>query len=223
MNLHSFGCSFILGSDLADQREDFPSFNTWPALVAKNLGHNYHCHAFAGIGNLRILEQILYHAQDPRDKIFVISWTWIDRFDYVSQYQGIYQGMSRQGWHTIVPNDHSDLSQNYYKNLHSQYRDKLTTLIYVDLTIKTLTQQQIPFVMTYLDPLLIEQDTKVMPVLQGLENQIRPWLFDFDGQGFYDWSRSQGFEISAAWHPLESAHRAASGYVLDRWQDLIKT
>ena len=71
MTLKSFGCSFIFGSDLADDGRDgpyaTPSQLTWPALLAQHLGRDYQCYARPGSGNLQILNTILNqidHAED---------------------------------------------------------------------------------------------------------------------------------------------------------------
>jgi hypothetical protein len=89
MKIKSFGCSFIFGTDLADETRGEPyaqsSQLTWPALLAQDLGLEYECHARPGSGNLRILEKILsISIQTPAT--FVIGWTWIDRFDYYLDY-----------------------------------------------------------------------------------------------------------------------------------------
>ena len=87
MKLKSFGCSFIYGSDLADASINpgnlIPSNHTWPAHLARLQNRDYECYAKPGSGNLQILEKILTQASD-KDKhdLFVIGWTWIDRFDY---------------------------------------------------------------------------------------------------------------------------------------------
>ena len=63
MNLKSFGCSFIYGSDLLDTvrppRASRPSRATWPSLYATSLGYNYQNYAQPGSGNLQIAERIL--------------------------------------------------------------------------------------------------------------------------------------------------------------------
>ena len=87
MTLKSFGCSFIFGSELADDGRDgpyaTPSQLTWPAHLSKHLSRDYQCYARPGAGNLQILEQLLNQSaiNDDTD-LFVIGWTWIDRFDY---------------------------------------------------------------------------------------------------------------------------------------------
>lgn len=200
MTLHSFGCSFIYGSDL-----DSPSL-TWPSLMARELGCHHICHAVPGAGNLQIMESVLQNYQ-PGD-ICIVGWTWIDRFDFVD--------ISDESWQTLRPaldHQHADF---YYRNLHSQYRDMLTNLCYIKTVIDTLGDSN--YIMTALDYLLFEE---VNPnwhqpnAVSKLQNLVKPHIKDFGGKNFLDWSRDRGFDISEKWHPLEDAHKAAADYFID--------
>ena len=87
MQVKSFGCSFIFGSELADDGKNglyaIGSRLTWPALLAKHYNYQYQTHARPGSGNLQILERMLNQtAVSDNLDLFVIGWTWIDRFDY---------------------------------------------------------------------------------------------------------------------------------------------
>jgi len=214
MILRSFGCSFIFGTDLSDDgrhsRYATPSQHTWPALTAKYQNAQYQCHARPGSGNLQILERILNQAcVEILPAFYIIGWSWIDRFDY------IYTGYDR--WKTVMPIDSDSVAVNYYKNLHSQYRDKLTNLIYIKTAIDTLQQCKIPFVMTHMDNLLFETDWHAEPGIKHLQNYIRPHIKTFENKTFLDWSKEKGFEISPTLHPLEAAHAAAAEYAINHF------
>lgn len=200
MKLHSFGCSFIFGSELAHAQ------NAWPARLAKHLNWQYSCHAWPGSGNLRIAESVLKQISLSDQSFFIIGWTWIDRFDYV--------GAVANEWSTILPTDVDSHSQLYYKHLHSEYRDKLTNLMTIKLVIDQLQSAQIPFLMTYMDELLFDQRWHVNSAIVKLQNEIRPYMTMFNGQTFLDWSRSHGYAESQLWHPLEEAHQAAADYMI---------
>ena len=209
MNLKSFGCSFIFGTDLADDGRNgiyaTGSYLTWPALLAKHLGYNYKCRARPGAGNLQILENVLNHAASNNPAVFVIGWTWADRFDYVGSTPRPWFGTK---WSTIMPIDTDNLAKVYYKELHSEYSDKFRTLSYIKLAIDTLKQKNIPFIMTYMDELIFDRQWHVMPGLLELQDYITPYMTTFEGETFLEWSKSKGFEISETSHPLEPAHRA---------------
>ena len=216
MNLKSFGCSFIFGSDLSDDGRNgpyaTPSQLTWPAHLARHLAKEYQCYARPGAGNLQILEQVLNHAASSNTTdLFVIGWTWIDRFDY---YPTAPDNPSRSPWRTIMPVDTDTLAKTYYRDLHSEYRDKFTCLSYVKLAIDTLNQKGIPFIMTYMDNLLFDQQWHTTPAVIDLQEYVKPHMTMFDGKTFLEWSRSQGYPETAAWHPLEEAHRVASDLMI---------
>ena len=195
MNLKSFGCSFIYGTDLT-------SCNlTWPGLLAQHINYEYQCYARPGSGNLQILEKILNQTTTDDSALYVIGWTWIDRFDY--------NNPANDQWKTIMPVDTDSLANTYYRELHSQYRDKLTTLIYIKATIDSLKQKQCPFIMTYMDELIFETEWHTTPAVIDIQNYIRPYMTKFENKTFLDFSKQKGFPISETLHPLENAHQAA--------------
>jgi hypothetical protein len=212
MKLKSFGCSFIYGSDLSDQIDhDLPPYAcsnlTWPALVSKSYGFNYECYAEPGVGNFKILSSVISQASLDDPAVFVINWTWIDRFDFVDD---------REQWTTVRPSNDSALSDMYYRNFHSQIKDMMTSVYAINTAIDFLQEKKIPFVMSYMDYSMMENinpnwhDPRYVSVMQ---NKIRKFLIDFQGKNFLDWSRDKGFDISENWHPLDRAHSAAADYI----------
>jgi hypothetical protein len=230
MILKSFGCSFIFGSDLADdgQGEPYASSSqlTWPALLAKDFGHGYQCHARPGSGNLRILEKVLSQASDSdSNSLFVIGWSWIDRFDYTVDLTGrdhIYDLAGNNVWRTVMPVDINNTAQVYYRDLHSEFRDKFTTLINIKIAIDRLRQKNIPFVMTYIDELIFETQWQTTPAIVDLQNYIQPFMTTFDGRTFLDWTKEKGFPISETLHPLEDAHQAAFELIKSKFDTTLR-
>jgi hypothetical protein len=209
--LKSFGCSFIYGSELPGEsfEEPYsPSMFSWPALIAENLKINYECHASPGIGNFKIYCDILANSYLDDDSIYLINWTWIDRFDYVDQHEQ---------WSTLRPGEHTDLEKFYYRNFHSQLSDVISSASYIVSAAEHLKSLNCPYIMTYMDYNLTKQidphwhDSRYLEVLQ---KKLKKILVNFDGVNFLDWSRKNNFKISALWHPLEDAHRAAANYWL---------
>ncbi|CAB4137727.1 hypothetical protein UFOVP328_64 [uncultured Caudovirales phage] len=195
MKLKSFGCSFIYGTDLAS------TDLTWPGLLAQHINYEYQCHARPGSGNLQILEKILNQTTTNDSAFYVVGWTWIDRFDYAEP--------ANDQWKTIMPVDTDKIASNYYRDLHSQYRDKLTTLIYIKTAIDCLKQKNYPFVMTYMDELIFETEWHTTPAVIDIQNYIKPYMTKFENKTFLDFSKEKGFPISETLHPLENAHQAA--------------
>lgn len=223
MKLKSFGCSFIFGSDLPDDGRNGPyatgSDLTWPALIAKHFDYTYETYARPGAGNLQILERLLNQISPDDPAIYVIGWTYVDRFDYVHEKLATPWPGTR--WKTIMPIDTDSLAETYFRNLHAEYSDKLRSLIYVRTAIDCLRQNGCQFIMTYQDPLILCRKWHTTKGTNLLSEQVSPCLKDFEGQTFLQWSRSKKFPISDADHPLEQAHREAADLILTDWSDYL--
>ena len=211
MNLKSFGCSFIFGSELSDDGK-YSNFVTgsqltWPAHLANHFNYQYLTYSRPGAGNLQIAERALSQLATNEQAFFVIGWTYIDRFDYVNVANPErWKGMP---WSTLMPIDTTDIATTYYKNLHSEIRDKLTTLMSVRLVIDTLKQKGCPFIMTYMDELMFNKQYNTTPAVTDLQDYIQPHMTTFEGTNFQQWSKKNGYPITSVGHPLESAHAAA--------------
>ena len=206
----SFGCSFMAGTDLVSPA------NTWPAILAGKLQIEHQCLARPGIGNLQIMESILDECMH-KDVIFLVNWTWIDRFDFVD--------VSTESWQTLRPALDHPHADGYYRDMHSQYRDMLTNLCYIYTAINCLVSQNQQFIMTYMDSLLFEsvdQNWHKSRAVQILQNKIKHHLEDWQGKNFLDWSKAGGHDISPTWHPLDSAHLAAADYMLPRIDAILR-
>lgn len=207
MKLKSFGCSFIFGTDLPDandgstQLEITASQRTWPARLAQHLELDYECYAFAGLGNLQIMSRILDQV-DLEPSLFVVSWTWIDRFDYVNDAQ--------QKWHTIRPTCEDSAAEFYYRNLHSQYTDKLRSLSAIKLAMDAIKQHGHDLIMTYMDDLIFETQWHTSSSVRYLQHAVQPCMTTFDGQTFLQWARHNKYAINDSLHPGEDAHADAA-------------
>lgn len=206
MKLKSFGCSFIFGTDLHDDGRNLPAATasnyTWPALLAKHHNLQYCCYARGGASNLEILERLLSQLTDVEPAVYVVGWTWIDRFGYTVT-------DTPYTWKSIMPVDSDPLAENYYKNIHSEYRDKLTTLICVKTAIDALTASGNKFIMTYMDDLMFDQRWHASPAISYLQQHCRSHMTCFENKSFLEYAKQKGFEISATQHPLEPAHQSA--------------
>jgi hypothetical protein len=216
MNLKSFGCSFIFGSELSDDGQnigfDTGSRLTWPAHLAQHLSRKYLTYSRPGIGNLQIADRALSTLATDQPAFYVIGWTYIDRFDYVNIANP--DKWPNTPWSTLMPVDTTDVASTYYKNLHSEIRDKLTTLMSIRVVIDTLKQKNCPFIMTYMDELMLDQRWNTTPAITDLQEYIRPHMTTFEGMNFQQWSKKNGYAISDIGHPLESAHAAAGQFMI---------
>jgi hypothetical protein len=223
MKLKSFGCSFVFGTDLADDGRNRPyatgSRLTWPALIAEHFGYAYETYARPGSGNLQILERLLCQIDPADPAIYVIGWTYIDRFDYVNDLLATPWPGTK--WSTLMPIDETEVATNYFRHLSSEYADKLRNLVYIKTAIDSLKQNDCQFVMTYMDPLISCQKWHTTRATRDLQRYIEPYLNNFAGKTFLQWSRDLGFDISDTMHPLEPAHQAAADLVLANWNQYL--
>jgi len=210
MLVKSFGCSFIFGTDLPDQVGTAHSQLTWPALFSQRQGHHYRCYAQGGAGNLAIADSALASIAQDYTALFIIGWTWIDRFDYVKKHPESLE----DSWNTVRPVDTDTVAKTYYRHLHSEARDKLSSLMAMRVVIDSLIKKEFPFVMTYMDELLFDRRYNTTPAIRSLQDYVEPYMTRFEGQTFLNWSRNKGYAESAGWHPLEAAHSAAADIII---------
>lgn len=198
MKLKSFGCSLIFGTDLQDDGRNAPratpSKYTWPALLAKHLKRDYYCYARPGAGNLQILNQLLSN-QDNDDTVYVVGWTYSERFDYLERGQ----------WNSLMPVENSQLARMYYANLQDNTRDQLCSLAYIQAALAALQNKK--FIMICQDQSILAGSG--VPAVEQLLQKVAPHIQTFNGEGFVDWSQANNYPTSATQHPLEAAHWAA--------------
>ena len=197
-----------------------PSMKTWPALISAQMGWKYECYAHGGSGNLCILDRIMKSLASDKSSFYCINWSYIDRFDYKDLNGGGLNGMN--DWKSLTPQSHDTIGTIYFRNLHSEYRDKLTSLIYIKTAIDLLKENKCPFIMTFMDSLILDKKYHVNYGIEQLQNAVCDYLYDFEEMNFLDWSRCHGYKISPQNHPLEEAHRAAADLMLPRIDAILR-
>lgn len=221
MRIASFGCSLTFGSELSDDCGTGPSKRTWPALVASVLGAEYVCLARGGSGNLLVMDRVSIRRSYCPDDFFIINWTFANRFDYSDP----------AGWHfhngindylTARPSESDLVSEFYFRHMHSEYRDKITSLISIKITIDYLVSTGTKFLMTSIDPILMCQRWHAPQHVVQLQNAVRPYICEFEGKNFLDWSRYHEHEITKAGHPLDEAHAAAAEIMMPEIKRILE-
>ena len=227
MKLKSFGCSFVFGTDLPNDGHlgplITPSDHAYPVLIAKRLGMAWSCHARPGASNFEILNRIITEISTGEAMLAVINWTWIDRFGWIDEsLPNVKHPCNPMRWASIMPVDTDRRAEFYYRDLHTQLRDKVETLTSIKTAVDCLRANGTQFVMTWTDRLIWETEWHCPPSVAWLQDQIKPFMTDFSGLNFVDWSRDRGHEISSTLHPLERAHEDAADYLLTRWDNVLK-
>ena len=226
MILGAFGDSFLFGSDLLDIQDHdsivwhHSSKLTYPALIAKRLQLEYYCTALPAQGNKVIADDIIravcYHKDNM---IYIINWSWIDRYEYLSQARV----GDAQGWNSTLPGINTAQSNAYYKYFYSDIDAKLSNLMYINTALDVLLENQCKFIMTYMDNLLFDKQWDCTVSIDYLQNHIQKYTTSYNGKTFLEWSRDNSFLESKHWHPLEEAHRSATEYWLPKVRSLLNT
>jgi len=178
---------------------------TWPARLSKHLGLDYECYAWPGRGNFFVANQVLDQLAIGKPALYVINWTWIDRFDFVDL-------NNREKWETLRPgrgnHAHGDF---YYRYLHSELRDKLHVMQLIKLVTLELLASGCPFIMCYMDDLIFDQRWHTTPGMRKQQEFMRPLMLHWqdDQQQPVNWSLwavKQGHAVTHSNHLLESGH-----------------
>lgn len=213
-SLFSFGDSFTYGTELLDCGESF-SNHTWPALIAKELGCQYQCYAQGGVGNQRISLDVVSkysHSTFKNRNLYVINWTWIERFDYYD--------IDCHVWRTIYPRAQGKLSHFFYKHLDHHAWNLLRNLQMIHSTIQVLRAHDCDFFMTCIDNSLLGTNyaEEFTPAIADLQDLVRPYINKIEETDFLTWCEKRQFDIGPGGHPLEEAHAAAA----EHWSRKIK-
>jgi len=211
--IQTFGDSFLFGSELSDCNPQAGwnehSQLTWPAIISKELGLNYACWAEGGCGNQSIAFKVFQFA-NPK-ALNIINWSWIDRFDH---------NFTKVGWPKTIRPDDSELAPFYYKNIHSEFDDKFRNLIIVYSVLSYLKDNNMPFIMTYMDHLMVDDMFGLDRIKDEVVNNLQTFP---NNQTFLEWSRANNYPESEGWHPLEQAHKEAARYWKPIYEKLINT
>ena len=219
MKLKSFGCSFVWGSEMPDViiPGHVHSQLTWPARLSRKLDMPYECHAWPGRGNFFTANQVLDQLATNEPALYVINWTWIDRFDFVDL-------NNKEHWETLRPGQgNHPHSEFYYRNLHSEVSDKLHSLQLIKLITMELLAADQPFIMTYMDNLIFDQQWHTTPAMlkqqEFLQSKMLHWQTNQKELiNWALWAVKQGHSVTASNHLLESGHKLVFQDVLKRLQ-----
>jgi hypothetical protein len=170
---------------------------------------SYQCWAGGGNGNLSIVDRLSREIYRDPQALFVIQWTYIDRFDFSAR-NGCHFNKGHNDWETILPGRDSLQSDFFFREIHSEYRDKLTSLLYTNFAIDLLRENNCKFIMTCIDKTILCDQYHTSAAMQQWQQHLRTNLVFFEGQDFLDWSNCKGFPTGKTDHPLEEAHAAAA-------------
>jgi hypothetical protein len=153
-----------------------------------------------------------------QDALFIINWSWFERFDYVDV------DTETDDWAVTHPRHEEKLDHYFYRNLDSDIWNLHRNLQQMHSTISLLKQNNIDFVITCIDPHYSANFDNMRPpgstvstewnsAISNLQEQVVPYIVDFEGMSFLEWSKHKQYPIGPNGHPLEKAHIEAAKYI----------
>jgi hypothetical protein len=205
------GDSFTWGNELPDCDESRYSRLSWSALLAEQHGMEYACIAEGGASNQTIARKVM-DAVDNDTEMVAVMWTFPVRHELLlRQDHAIRLGKSHLNlspWHaTCTDADLVDLCIDRYSyhliHLASHEHHEYQSMLSISALQNFLYKRNIPHVFSASTIQVYE----MMDKPTALAREIRSADWFRDRIGFYDWARSNGYEMSKLGHPVAQAHK----------------
>jgi hypothetical protein len=215
------GCSFTLGSELADDNDSrSPSNHTWSALLAKQLNMDYCCIAKPGNSNQSIARTLFDAVVEKQneDLAVAVMWTFTNRYEI----------FSKDNWLTV-----SSQTRNSNSNINAWYEicgDSEVYEVYTSLTSYLMIQEllerkNIPYMFTSADVCIFDRYFYKHPTssIRSLQTEINwdKWVWvGKNKEGFFTWGSR--YPIGPYLHPLEEAHEKLANMLLPSAKNLLR-
>jgi hypothetical protein len=212
--LLSAGCSLIWGAELPDSPDfdgkDPPSKMTWPALYALEKGWIYQTCSTSGLSNQGISRYVIDSIENfGCPDALIVQWTFLARYEL--RFNNI-----KDNYYTINPwlPDKDDVVEKELKIVSKNWYEHIdcdNTQLYFYLKTKLdlanyLMVKKIPFFFSDTETnykQIVTKDPSIRSLIRALEN-IK--THDYDGLGFYQWSKINNWILKEHHHPTEKAH-----------------
>ena len=205
MILLAGGDSFTRGNDLPDCDESRFSRLSWSALLAEQYNMDYNCVAEGGASNTTIARKVMQYLdnKDAVDRVEVM-WTFPVRHELLLRYD----------YKKDLKKDYINISPSHLESdsiMISEFAKSLLTL-----ASREYHEQQSLFAMYSLTSYLKSKGISYRysaATVQVYEMLAKDHFLKIDaewyrhGEGFYDWAKLKGYELSQWHHPIAQAHR----------------
>lgn len=200
------GCSFTLGSELADDDDSFnPSNYSWSALLAKQLNMGYHCVAYPGISNQSIARRLFDCVIEKQndDLAVAVMWTFTSRYE-------IYSNNEWKSVSTQTKLTDKSIDKWYEICGNNEVYEIYTSLVSYLMIQELLERKNIPYLFTSADVCIWERFFYKNPTtsIRSLQREINwnNWYWIGERrEGFFEWGSK--FPVGPHLHPLEEAHQ----------------
>lgn len=201
----SFGDSFILGSEQAD---NIDGSLAWPGRIAARLDLDYQTMAVAGCGNEHIAQQVFrYFSQHSTQNVLaVINWTWSLRWDINVDRSGAWVGLGPtcvpDKLKSMVPPDEAQRLIEFYRTYaaNNSIWNQQRSLMAIYATQCFLKNHDIPCIQTYMDRAL--------------------WFLTMDRLEHYDGIRAQSWPTAKTLQELDDLPQPIAAEVSARYQEM---
>ena len=207
----SFGPSVVTGDFLP------PETFTWANLIANKLNKPYVCLAERGAANTGILRTILSF-DNYQDDLVLVMWSNSVRYEFRNE------DLYPNGWNQVGPINDDRFSKEWFRGPGQyEYTEIYTTLRDILTAKQFLDSKKLRYLFTFDYSDLINNsfwnsNDKLINSLKTLfpyDNTL--W---FEGKGFTDWSKDQGYSFINT-HPGAEAHKGAADYILKHFDNFI--
>ena len=185
--LWATGCSHTFGDDLEDKSQ------AWPYQLAKLLNLDCKNNAMSGSSNERVVYQTL---KANRSDLFVISWTYIQRFTRYKSDNNFEINFNPHGIHR-------DLSNKYYYKEYTKLHYKHW---YNELYSFKIWLQQIVLLQSFL-----EKNNQLYCMVNGTHNNLNRWIckkenFFKNVKELINFDLMNDDQIFDAWNEIQKYH-----------------
>jgi len=211
----AFGDSFTYGHELSDcPTNDYPTHSnlTYAALVAKQLGMDYQCHAVGASANNAISRKIIEQIDTiNQNDLVLVMWTFPIRKEFLLE--------GDMGYRSLSPSDDFEFALTYYRYLDTNPIYLINETLKEIYLVQTLLEAQgIKYIFmtadTGTDIAITEKNQQVHGILVNMITD-KNWFSLENNSGFYDWSRKL-LRLTFTEHPPDAAHHALAQKLLKK-------
>lgn len=200
------GCSFTLGNELSDHRQESDvSHLTWSALLAKSMDMDYACTAIPGASNQTIARLMTNALSKQRVDFAAVMWTFTSRYEYhdrrAKDYKKVSVELAKQD--PAVRTYYDICGDDEVQELHTS----LTSFL---LLQELLVNRNVPYVFTTADSNPLDRyasqhpNESIASLISLIDWSRWHWIGD-EREGFFEWAKAR-YPCGPFGHPLESAH-----------------
>lgn len=199
--LWAFGDSYTFGHELSDcptNIETMPSQRSYAALIANEMGYEYHCKAIGYYANNAIVRTVIENINNiDQNDIVLIMWTFPIRREF----------MLDSGLLTIGRETDHEFAKHYIKYVDLNNNWMISQSVRdIFLAQELLRGYKYLFIsaVTDLNKVIVNRERYISPLVDRID--LGRWLSLDQEKGFHEWSELM-MNQKFLGHPTDQAHR----------------